>query len=105
MYLREDTITPRLDRWIAHAFTPDRLTTTLTALAHATAAAAKAAAAGTPDEDQARRTLKECDKRLARYRAALAAGADPTVVTQWISADATTSAAWSVRSNILRART
>ncbi|WP_280869171.1 recombinase family protein [Streptomyces sp. MJP52] len=85
VYLREDTITPHLDRWIARAFAPDRLTPTLTALTHAAAAAAKAAAAGTPEEDQARRTLKECDKRLARYRAALAAGADPTVVTQWIN--------------------
>jgi hypothetical protein len=78
-------VTPHLDRWIARAFTPDRLTATLTALTHATAAAAKAAAAGTPEEDHARRTQEECDKRLARYRAALAAGADPTVVTQWIN--------------------
>ena len=85
VYLRENTITPHLDRWIARVFTPDRLTTTLTALTHATAAAARAATAGTPGGEQARRALKECDKRLARYRAALAAGADPTVVAQWIN--------------------
>ncbi|MGW0605420.1 hypothetical protein [Streptomyces sp. NPDC002640] len=85
MYLREDIITPHLDRWIARAFTPDRLTITFTELTHATATAAKAAAAGTPEENQARRTPQECDKRLARYRAALAAGADPTFVTRWIN--------------------
>ncbi|MGW0927748.1 recombinase family protein [Streptomyces sp. NPDC002644] len=45
----------------------------------------QAAAAGTPEENQARRTPQECDKRLARYRAALAAGADPTFVTRWIN--------------------
>jgi hypothetical protein len=29
--------------------------------------------------------LRDCDAKLARYRAALAAGADPVVVTGWIS--------------------
>lgn len=29
--------------------------------------------------------MKECDKRLAHYRAALAAGVDPAVVTRWIN--------------------
>lgn len=42
-----------------------------------------AAAAGTPT--QARQAIKECDRRLARYQAALDAGADPAVVTQWIN--------------------
>jgi DNA invertase Pin-like site-specific DNA recombinase len=84
VYLREDAVSQGLDRWIARAFTPDRLTTTLTALAQA-AAAARAAAAHSPEDDQARRTVRECDERLARYRAALAAGADPAVVTEWIN--------------------
>ncbi|MFJ9713410.1 hypothetical protein [Streptomyces sp. NPDC101234] len=29
--------------------------------------------------------MKECERRLARYQAALEAGADPAVVTQWIN--------------------
>jgi hypothetical protein len=31
-----------------------------------------------------REALAECEARLARYRQALEAGADPTVVTAWI---------------------
>lgn len=34
---------------------------------------------------RARRTLRECDAQLARYRAALDGGADPTVVAGWIA--------------------
>ncbi|MEV7975253.1 hypothetical protein [Streptomyces sp. NPDC086519] len=38
--------------------------------------------------------VKECERRLARYQAALEAGADPAVVTQWINeAQADTEAA------------
>ncbi|QIY76448.1 hypothetical protein HEP84_54060 [Streptomyces sp. RLB1-33] len=39
----------------------------------------------TPEQAQARRTVKECERRLARYQAALEAGTDPAVVTQWIN--------------------
>ncbi|MEU6221336.1 hypothetical protein ABZ845_28130 [Streptomyces sp. NPDC047022] len=34
---------------------------------------------------QARQAIKECDRRLARYQAALYAGAHPAVVTLWIN--------------------
>ena len=84
VYLREDVLCRALDRWIAKAFAPDRLTATLTALAHASAAA-NAAEALTPEQAQARKMVKECERRLARYQAALEAGADPAVVTQWIN--------------------
>jgi hypothetical protein len=33
--------------------------------------------------ERCRRTLTDCEQRLARYRAALEAGAAPTVVAQW----------------------
>ncbi|MFE9614191.1 hypothetical protein ACFYPJ_38135, partial [Streptomyces sp. NPDC006012] len=39
----------------------------------------------TPEQAQARQTIKDCERRLARYQAALEAGADPAVVTQWIN--------------------
>ncbi|MGW5479172.1 recombinase family protein [Streptomyces sp. NPDC004008] len=84
VYLREDVVCRALDRWIAKAFAPDRLAATLTALAHASAAA-NAAETLTPEQAQARKTVKECERRLARYQAALEAGADPAVVTQWIN--------------------
>ncbi|MGW7425056.1 recombinase family protein [Streptomyces sp. NPDC054813] len=83
--LREDVVCRALDQWIARAFAPDRLTATLTALTHASAAASTAET-HTPEQAQARQTIKDCERRLARYRAALEAGADPAVVTQWINA-------------------
>ncbi len=39
----------------------------------------------TPEQAQARQAIKDCERRLARYQAALDAGADPAVVTQWIN--------------------
>ncbi|WP_123972363.1 hypothetical protein [Streptomyces sp. Ag109_O5-1] len=74
-----------LDQWIARAFAPDRLTASLTALTHASAAAS-AAETHTPEQAQARQAIKDCERRLSRYQAALEAGADPAVVTQWINA-------------------
>ncbi|MGW0883982.1 zinc ribbon domain-containing protein [Streptomyces sp. NPDC002671] len=84
VYLREDVVCRALDQWIARAFAPDRLTTTLEALTHANAAASTQETQ-TPEQAQARQTIKDCERRLARYQAALEAGADPAVVTQWIN--------------------
>ncbi|MET8956036.1 recombinase family protein [Streptomyces sp. NPDC004533] len=84
VYLREDVVCRALDRWIAKAFAPDRLAATLTALAHPSAAA-HAAETLTPEQAQARKTVKKCERRLARYQSALEAGPDPAVVTQWIN--------------------
>ncbi|WP_404205397.1 NADPH-dependent oxidoreductase [Streptomyces wuyuanensis] len=36
-----------------------------------------------PEQAKARNAIKDCDHRLARYQAALDAGADPAVVSQW----------------------
>ncbi|WJY53606.1 hypothetical protein QRN89_29665 [Streptomyces chengbuensis] len=85
VYLREDIVCQALDQWIARAFAPDRLTATIEALAQASAAAS-ANDSQTPEQAQARKAIKDCDRRLARYHAALDAGADPAVVTQWINA-------------------
>ncbi|MGW7369728.1 recombinase family protein [Streptomyces sp. NPDC054841] len=82
--LREDVVCQALDSWIARAFTPDRLTTTITALSHASIAASTAEM-HTPEQAQARQANKESERRLTRYQAALEAGADPAVVTQWIN--------------------
>ncbi|KOV68377.1 zinc ribbon domain-containing protein, partial [Streptomyces sp. MMG1121] len=77
--LREDIICRALDTWIARAFTPERLTATLTALSQASIAA-NAAQSDTPEQAQARQAIKDCERRLARYQAALDAGADPAIV-------------------------
>ncbi|MET8329717.1 hypothetical protein [Streptomyces sp. NPDC005181] len=73
-----------LDQWIARAFAPDRLTATIEALTHASAAAS-AAETQTTEQAQTRQAIKDCERRLARYQAALEAGADPAAVTRWIN--------------------
>ncbi|MGW4817502.1 recombinase family protein [Streptomyces sp. NPDC004227] len=82
--LREDIVCRALDIWIARAFDPDRLTATITALSQASIAASTAQI-HSPEQAQARQAIKECERRLTRYQAALEAGADPAVVTQWIN--------------------
>ncbi|MFF4960178.1 recombinase family protein [Streptomyces sp. NPDC001222] len=82
--LREDIVCHVLDPWIARAFAPDRLTATIEALTLASAAASTAET-HTPEQAQARQAIKDCERRLTRYQAALEAGADPAVVTQWIN--------------------
>ncbi|WP_436788922.1 recombinase family protein [Yinghuangia sp. YIM S10712] len=76
VYVREDAVLPPLDAWLATAFAPDRIRHVLTALEDAQ-----------PDRDLrvegARQTLADCDRKLARHRAALEAGADPHLVTTW----------------------
>jgi len=39
-----------------------------------------------PRTERLRETIRDCDRKLDRYRAALDTGADPTVVTEWITA-------------------
>ncbi|MEV8562854.1 hypothetical protein AB0478_41810 [Streptomyces sp. NPDC051917] len=84
VYLREDIVCQALDRWIVRAFAPDRLSATIEALTHASATASTAETQ-TPELAQARQAIKESERRLACYQAALDAGADPVVVTQWIN--------------------
>ncbi len=72
---------PKLDEWIATLFDPANLDDTCEALAEA---------GGATDADHARieaaeRKLADCDTRLAKYRAALDAGADPTIVAGWMA--------------------
>ncbi|WP_433731914.1 hypothetical protein ACQP2Y_12270 [Actinoplanes sp. CA-051413] len=81
VYLRErDLVTP-LDQALASAFTPNRIEDTITRLTDSQQPP--------PSDDhiarQASTGLAACDKKLASYRAALDAGADPAVVTTWIT--------------------
>jgi site-specific DNA recombinase len=80
VYLRENWLTEPLDAWLAQAFAPHRLADTINAMAAADRDEGSDAAARAT-----RRTLAECDTKLARYRAALDTGADPCVVTAWIA--------------------
>ncbi|MEU5914667.1 hypothetical protein [Micromonospora sp. NPDC047527] len=80
MYLREDALTDPLDTWLATAFAPERIEQTITAMADAQPSNHQPATA-----TAAQTIITECDAKLERYRAALDAGADPTVVTGWIA--------------------
>ncbi|WP_347177121.1 recombinase family protein [Parafrankia sp. EAN1pec] len=81
VYVREELIVPHLDRWLARAFTPPQLPATIAALT-----AAQDDDTGISldtDRTQARRTITDCDAKLERYRLALEAGTDPTLVARW----------------------
>jgi site-specific DNA recombinase len=79
VYLREAQILPALDTWLASALDPARLTGTIANLT-----------AAQPDEPSGeiarlREQVTQLDRKLASYRAALDAGGDPAVVSQWIT--------------------
>ncbi|MFD6108114.1 hypothetical protein ACFWFQ_36290, partial [Nocardia salmonicida] len=76
VYLREDHLTEPIDRWLAQAFRPDQIEQAITALETArTDRSAELVAA--------RESIGELDRRLARYREALDAGADPSTIAGW----------------------
>jgi DNA invertase Pin-like site-specific DNA recombinase len=80
VYLREDQIVPALDRWLGRLFDPESIDQTIAALA--------ATQRPAPRDEQgaaARREIAEADRKLARHRAALEAGADPAVIARWIA--------------------
>jgi site-specific DNA recombinase len=76
VYVRENAILDPLDTWLAEAFAPHRIEQSLTALENAQPDE-------TPAVDAARRAIAECERKLARHRAALEAGADPALVVAW----------------------
>ncbi|MGH8936363.1 MAG: recombinase family protein [Acidimicrobiia bacterium] len=82
VYVREEAILPALDRWLAHLFDDQHLDSTCEALA--------AASRASSSDDEARqlelrRRLKECEGKLAKYRAALEYNPNVTVVADWIA--------------------
>jgi site-specific DNA recombinase len=80
IYLREDSVVPKLDTWLSKAFAPHNLDTTVAALADASDQDDQA----TADAATHRTTLAECDRKLAQYRTLLDQGTDPTIVAAWI---------------------
>jgi hypothetical protein len=82
VYVRENAIVPKLDEWIGCLFSDEHLDRTCEALA--------AASEVEPEDDEGRqldlrRQLRECDSKLARYRATLEVDGDVTVVATWIA--------------------
>jgi site-specific DNA recombinase len=80
VYVREDALTPAIDNWLAELFDDDHIDETCAALE---------TTAGPDHAEQnrqttARRKLRDCDDKLAKYRQALEAGTDPGIVGEWI---------------------
>jgi site-specific DNA recombinase len=73
VYVRENAVLDPLDAWLAEAFAPHRIEQSLTALQNAQPDDA-------PAVEAARRAIAECERKFARHRAALEAGADPALV-------------------------
>lgn len=79
--LREDVLVTPLDTWLIGEFGPLQRRHTIAKLVNRLAPDAPTATPATP----AGPTVAEYDAKLARYRAALEAGADPAVVAGWIA--------------------
>jgi site-specific DNA recombinase len=79
VYVREAAIVPAIDQWIAELFTDDSIDDTCAAIA-ASFEPDPATEAGAV----ATRKIKECDVKLERYRQALEAGTDASIVGGWI---------------------
>jgi site-specific DNA recombinase len=81
IYVREDALTPAIDGWLAQLFDDDNIDDTCAAL--------ETGFGPDPAEQTritaARKKLGECDAKLAKYRQALEAGTDPTIVGEWIA--------------------
>jgi site-specific DNA recombinase len=81
VYMREDAIVGEVDGWLAREFAPHRMGETIRAMV-------EAQPVDEPRSDvqgDAASKIAECDQKLARYRAALDAGASPTTVAGWIA--------------------
>jgi regulator of protease activity HflC (stomatin/prohibitin superfamily) len=80
VYLREADLVAKLDGWLNRLVGPANIEATCRALANA-----HLDPTGDAQLHAARQNLAECQRKLARYRAALEAGGDPAVVNQWIA--------------------
>lgn len=80
IYVRKDALAPAIDGWLAQLFDDD---------IDDTCAALETGFGPDPAEQTritaARKKLAECDSKLAKYRQALEAGTDPTIVGEWIA--------------------
>jgi len=79
VYLREADVLPAIDRWLLIIFAPHRLEQTIREMQ----AAQDPPPAVPPPGEDTEALIAGCDARLARYQAALDAGADPEAVAEW----------------------
>jgi site-specific DNA recombinase len=84
VFVRERDVVPQLDDWLTREFEPRRLAETIDDLA-----AASTDLTGQHAIAEAHNTIRDCDAKMARYQAAIDAGADIIEVTKWINATKT----------------
>jgi hypothetical protein len=80
VYLREAHLLPKLDAWLSRLVSPANIEATC----HRLAAAFQPTGQADPDLRAAQQVLADCHRKLVRHRAALEAGGDPAVISQWI---------------------
>lgn len=80
-YVKESAILPRLDSWLAELFDEDNLEAACEALAMS----GESDEAAEARAEAARRRLRDCEQRLAKYRQTLDAGAEAAVVAGWMA--------------------
>lgn len=79
--LRQDALLRPLDRWPGRKFGPPYLPTTIDELIASSAHGIEPQAI----DGEIGAKIIDCDRKLARYRAALDAGAEPTSLVRWIT--------------------
>lgn len=81
VYLREVDLLPQIDEWLTQLFAPDNLEVLSQDIASADADDIRLQA----EVNVTKRDLADCKQKIARYRAALETGSDPSLVMDWIA--------------------
>lgn len=81
VFIRERELLPELDSWLAREFAPHHLEETIGQIT----AAQTTATAQVQAIADARDTIRDCETKMARYRAAIDAGGDIDEITGWIN--------------------
>ena len=81
VFVREYEVVPALDSWLAAEFAPHRIEATIEEMAAAQDSPGSERQAIT----EAHEAIRDCEAKMARYRAAIDAGGDIEEITQWIN--------------------
>ncbi len=85
LYLRQESITEPVDRFLGQELGEANLTDTLHRIADASHRAALAQHQQHDEAPKLRDAIDDCDVKIARYRATLDGGGDPVLVAGWIN--------------------
>jgi hypothetical protein len=99
VYLREDDVLPQIDEWLGELFSPERLDATIGLLLDG----------GHDAELEISRVrleaeVRECETKIARYRALLEEGVDPSLVAGWLKEVTSTRRVTKLRLDEVRAQ-